>query len=327
MKVIRSFKQSDKLVHSISFSYNSLNLVSGVYSGLIKLWDIWKQKCLQKFQSGMDINKTISYFPEHNSIIGSCSYDGKIRIHDLRCRKKICKYDFGYFLESFKFFPNQRIIVGKGRNFIKFWDMWKNSPLFVLSKKSSLLNISSPSTKSKIYATSGKCVRYIRTADFKFFTIGQYRKRISAIEFINKGFLAGFESGKILLRSKKIPAFHFFKIKPLIKWFITKKKLSNSSGVNINDFLSPLNNFYQKNLKLKKKLIFKNFKHTNSYKKEQIYSPLTAVVRIENKNFWKIDFFYFISQFILTLKFCFSKELITKYFFILKKKKIYIKWY
>ena len=123
MKVIRNFKQSDKLVHSTSFSNNSLNLVSGGDWGLIKLWDIGEPKCLQKFQSGMDINKTISYFPEHNSIIGSCSYDGKIRIHDLRCRKKICKYDFGYFLESFKFFPNQRIIVGKGRNFIKFWDM------------------------------------------------------------------------------------------------------------------------------------------------------------------------------------------------------------
>ena len=88
MKVLRNFKHSDKLVHSISFSNNSLNLVSGGDSGLIKLWDIGEQKCLQKIQSGMDTNKIISYFPEHNSIIGSCPYDGKIRIHDLRCRKK-----------------------------------------------------------------------------------------------------------------------------------------------------------------------------------------------------------------------------------------------
>ena len=103
--------------------------------------------------------------------------------------------------------------------------MRKNSPLFELCEKSSLLNISSPSQNSIIYATSGKCFKYIRTADFKFFTIAQYRKRISAIEFINKGFLVGFESGDILLRNKKIPVFHFYKTKPLIKWFITKKKI------------------------------------------------------------------------------------------------------
>jgi len=98
----------------------------------------------------------------------------------------------------------------------------------------------------------------------------QYRKRILAIEFTNKGFLVSFGSGDILIRSKKIPAFHFFKTKPLIKFFKITKKLSNISEVNINDFLLPLNNFYQKNLKLKKKLILKNFKHTNSYKKKKI---------------------------------------------------------
>ena len=114
--------------------------------------------------------------------------------------------------------------------------MGKNFPLFELSEKSYLLNISSPSQNSIIYATSGKCVKYIQTADFKFFTIGQYRKRISAIEFINKGFLVGLGSGDILLRSKKILAFHFFKTKPLSKWFITKKKLSYVSEVNIKNY-------------------------------------------------------------------------------------------
>ena len=62
--------------------------------------------------------------------------------------------------------------MGIGGNFIRFWDMRKISPLFELSKKNSLLNISSPSQNSIIYVTSGKCVKYIRTVDFKFFTIG-----------------------------------------------------------------------------------------------------------------------------------------------------------
>jgi len=83
----------------------------------------------------------------------------------------------------------------------------------------------------------------------------------------------------------------------------------------------PLNNFYQKNLKFKKKLIFKNFKNTKSYKKKQIYSPLNAEVRMENKNFWKIDFFYFKSQFILTSKFYFPKEFIYEVFFYFEEKK------
>ena len=87
----------------------------------------------------------------------------------------------------------------------------------------------------------------------------------------------------------------------------------------------PLNNFYQKNLKFKKKFIFKNFKNTKSYKKKQIYSPLNAEVRMENKNFWKIDFFYFKSQFILTSKFYFPKEFIYEVFFYFEEKKTYIK--
>jgi len=61
----------------------------------------------------------------------------------------------------------------------------------------------------------------------------QYRKRILAIEFTNKGFLVSFGSGDILIRSKKIPAFHFFKTKPLIKFFKITKKLSNISEVPI----------------------------------------------------------------------------------------------
>ena len=68
-------------------------------------------------------------------------------------------------------------------------------------------------------------------------------------------------------------------------------------------------------------MIFKNLKHINSYKNEQFYLLLNPVVRNENKNFWKIDFFYFISQFILISKLCFSKEFIYEVFFYFEEKK------
>lgn len=108
MKVLRNFICLGKVIYSTSFSDNGLNLISGGEEGIIKLWDIGEQKHLQEFQSGGDVIKKVSYLPDHNWIIGSSSYDGKIRMFDLRCKNKIINYKFGSPVESFMFFSRSK---------------------------------------------------------------------------------------------------------------------------------------------------------------------------------------------------------------------------
>jgi len=89
MKILRNFICSGKVIYSTSFSDNGLNLISGGEDGRVRLWDISEQKYLQEFRSGVDTVRNVSFLPDHNWIIGSSSYDGKIRLFDLRCKKKL----------------------------------------------------------------------------------------------------------------------------------------------------------------------------------------------------------------------------------------------
>jgi len=203
MKVLRNFICLGKVIYSTSFSDNGLNLISGGEEGIIKLWDIGEQKHLQEFQSGGDVIKKVSYLPDHNWIIGSSSYDGKIRMFDLRCKNKIINYKFGSPVESFMFFQDQRVLIAIGGNSIKFWDMRNNCILFKKKELSVVLNLSSPNKNSIMYTTLGGTVRYTRTSDFRFFHMGRYKNRLSGVELLNHGFLVSFTSGKVLIKKKE----------------------------------------------------------------------------------------------------------------------------
>jgi WD40 repeat protein len=257
MKLLRSFNHFYGKIYSTSFSDNGLQLISGGDSGIIKLWDIREQRCSLTIQGSKNMIKQVSFLPKHNCITGFSSYDNKIRIFDLRCNKKITEYKFGFPVESFKFFQDQKFLVGIGGNSIKFWDIRTGSILFSKSENSSIRNISSPENGSIMYITSDKMVRYLRTEDFKFLLIGSYKNRVLSAEFLGNGIFIGFDTGKILIKNKKR------KINFNTKTTVLRKSTGNTKQKNDikclieNDFLPALNIFRKKNLKIYKRSILK----------------------------------------------------------------------
>ena len=319
MKILRVFNNSTNNIYSTSFSDNGLNLISSGDSGTITLWDIGEQKSLRKIQAGKDVIKSISYLPDHDDIIGCSSYDGKIRIYDLRCRKKIFNCTFGYPVESFRFFPNQRIIVGIGGNSIKFWDLRFNSTIFNLSEGNSILSISNPNQKSIIYSTSGKHVKYIRTSDFKFFPFGHYKKNISLIESFDYGVLLGFASGEVLLKSKKDQEIKFIGEKfPYMK---LKLKSENTNWFHGNNFLSALKIFGSANLKISKSISFNKFKDSYFNKIQFKKFNSNKLLSIRNGNYWKLDFYFFLNEIFRVNTYYFSKNFNRRIFFDFESRK------
>lgn len=322
MKILRVFKHSTNLIYGSSFSDNGLKLISSGDLGTITIWDIGEQKCLQKFQAGKDVVKSISYLPDHDEIIGCSSYDGKIRIYDLRCRKKIFKCNLGYPVESFRFFPDQRIIVGIGGNSIKFWDMRFNLTLFNLSEENSVLSVSNPNQKSIIYSTSGKYVKYIRTSDFKFFPVGHYKKSISLIDSLDFRVLIGFVSGEVLIKSKKERDIKFIGKKLIYATSKLKLKPEIINWFPENNFLSPLKLFRPPSLKTSKSICFNKFKD-NYFNKIQFkkYSSNKLLIN-RNDNYWKLDFYFFLNEIFRRTTFYSSKKLNDRIFFNFEEKKI-----
>ena len=266
MKILRKFSHSGKKIYSTSFSEDCLTMISGGDSGMIRSWDISEQKCIYEFKGGEDTVRTVSYFPGDNCIIGSSSYDGKIRLFDLRCRKKINCYNFGYPVESFRFFPNQRILVGIGGNLIKFWDLRNNSVLFNQYETSCVLNISSPNQKSIIYSTLGKTIKFVRTKDFNCLTIGRYGKKISNVEFFDKRLFIGFVSGEILVKNRKNQELNFFRKKKLQNSLVFAPNYTNGFSFFQYNFLPPLRIPQKKILIEKKEWIGKNFNQFSNYR-------------------------------------------------------------
>lgn len=275
MKILRNFICSGKVIYSTSFSDNGLNLISGGEDGRVRLWDISEQKYLQEFRSGVDTVRNVSFLPDHNWIIGSSSYDGKIRLFDLRCKKKITNYKFGSPIESFVFFPDQKVVTAIGENSIEFWDMRTNSTLFKKKETSLILNLSSPNKKSVMYTTLGRTVKYVRTSDFRFFHIGQFKKRLSVVEFLNNGFLVSFTSGKVLIKDKKCIGSDFLKTNHSEKHQEITRNLRKNIKFFGDKFLPPLKIFQQKTSNCGVGLTFKNFK------KKIAYNPI-----LENRLFY-----------------------------------------
>jgi|Transcript_11539 hypothetical protein len=282
MKALRNFLCLGKVIYSTSFSDNGLNLISGGEEGVLKLWDIGEQKHLQEFQSGGDVIKKVSYFPNHNWIIGSSSYDGKIRIFDLRCKKKIINYKFGFPVESFMFLPDQRVLIAIGGNSIKFWDMRNNSILFKKKESSPILNLSSPNKNSIMYSTLGRTIKYTRTSDFRFFHIGRYKKRISDVEFLNHGFLVSFTSGKILIKKKKI--LNFLKTNDYKSELCTTRIFKRNTKFLGDKFLPPLKIFHQKTPKNTIDWILKNFKDKLAKSSFLTNKIMNDLIYIKNEN-------------------------------------------
>mmetsp|Transcript_473 Transcript_473/g.441 ORF Transcript_473/g.441 Transcript_473/m.441 type:complete len:108 (+) Transcript_473:441-764(+) len=76
-------------VNCISFNLKDTKLLSGGCDGLIKLWDIEKQICLEKICGhSMAVTKVI--FGMDDKEIVSCSLDGTVRVF---CLDKHCGED------------------------------------------------------------------------------------------------------------------------------------------------------------------------------------------------------------------------------------------
>lgn len=298
MKILRNFSHSGKMIYSASFSDNSLNMISGGDLGKIKLWDISEQKCINTFHAGKDTIRAVSYFPRHNWIIGCSSYDGKIRLFDIRCKKNIISFNFRYPVETFKFFSNQRIIVGIGGNSIKFWDIRTKTILLNRSETSCISTLSSPSQKSIIYSTSGNVVKLIRTLDYNCSLIGRYQKKISTIEFFDCGLFIGFESGQVLIKNRRSLGSSPLKTSNLKKYEKVSSVYVNKKKVFTESFYPPLRIFNKKNFIGLENLVGRNLYYFYRSKSHNHLNFKKESKLIENGNYRKPKLYYSLQDFI-----------------------------
>lgn len=285
-KILRSLKGHNGPVYSTSFSDDGLTLISGGNDMVLKSWDISLEKCIFSYPSHEDFIRTVCFFPRSNQICGTSSYDGKIKIQDLRVKEPIVKiFDHGCPVESFKFFPEQKTMVSIGGNYLKFWNMSGNKCFFQIKEPKPLLNLSIFSEKAVLYNQLGQELVLCDYSDLKTYPLLSFKKEILTFETCQKSILVGFSNGKICCQSlvrtlgkinetkfKNFPGFSCFSKPQKIRPFLGFRKKNSKFSSKI---------FY---LQKKKKVFIKNKKKIKFNKLPP--APLKSISFILQRN-WK----------------------------------------
>ena len=119
----------------------NLNLISGSYDSLIKIWDLNLKTCIKIYQGHLNIIYKIIEIKKN--LIASSSYDKTIKIWDLtnqidnNCKLTLyghSSFVWGLAKINDKNYPNQNLIAsGSTDKTIKIWDVENGNNLYTLN--------------------------------------------------------------------------------------------------------------------------------------------------------------------------------------------------
>jgi WD40 repeat protein len=200
--LLRNLKGHSAPVYSVNFSSDGLTLISGGNDMLFKFWDISLQKCILSSSSHNHYIRSVSFFPKSNQVCGSGSYDGKIKVHDLRVKEPVvCFFDHGCPVENFRFLPDQKTMVSVGGNYLKLWNVIENKCVFQVRYPRPLINLSVFSERSILYNPMGQEINLLNSSTLTTYPLFCFEKEILSMETSWEGILVGFSNGKVCYKN------------------------------------------------------------------------------------------------------------------------------
>mmetsp|Transcript_50942 Transcript_50942/g.103569 ORF Transcript_50942/g.103569 Transcript_50942/m.103569 type:complete len:482 (+) Transcript_50942:670-2115(+) len=200
--ILRSLKGHFGPVYSTDFSHDGLSLISAGNDRFLKSWDISLQKCIFSGQFHKDSVRSVSFFPESNQICGSSSYDGTVRVFDLRILKPIVKsFTHGCPVECFDFLPYNNSLVSIGGNFVKCWDISQDKLYFQIKETKPLCNLTISSDKTILYSPIGQEINLFDISHLVTYPLFCFENEITTTEKFSNGIYFGFSDGKICIKN------------------------------------------------------------------------------------------------------------------------------
>nr|UXY87214.1 U3 small nucleolar ribonucleoprotein [Cryptomonas sp.] len=239
--LIKTLKGHTSPVHAISFSDNGLNLISGGDDGFLKIWDIAVQSCVSFVKLNKVFIRSVSYLPKNNQIYACSSYDGFIRINDIRSNDTpIVKFNHGCPVEKFRFTPDGKNIISIGGNTLKLWDLTQRKLIMSLKEEKPLINIDTSSNNMILYSSLNYDIKSFDLKTCSTRSLLFFKKNVVSFGVLLNGIAISFSDGTISFkknvkikfeiknrnendekRKKKIPNSNIF--------FIPKKNVPKNS--------------------------------------------------------------------------------------------------
>ena len=251
-KILKSFNAHKDIINDLCFSENKSNLISGSSDKTIKVWDISTQKCIVSFEYHRKMVSSVSYVPYFDNLIASASYDGKIRIFDLRLPKNIIlSLNHRSPIEIFKFSKCGENLATLGGQDLKIWSPKNYSKFITFSEKKLLSSFDFCGNNSLLYGTFAGEVREINFFDKKVSSYFSQKTPVTLLSARNQTIIMAFSDGKIckkkfIKKKEKDPKVSIFK----------EKIKDDHTEYSSSFFFVP--NLKKKFLKKKKTLFLKN---------------------------------------------------------------------
>lgn len=226
-KLLRTFSAHKDPINDICFSQNNVDLISGSDDRTVRVWDISNQKCLALFGNHENSVSCVSYFPNNKNLIVSSSYDGKLRIFDLRQKKLVVSlFDHKSPIEKFKISKSGKFITTQGGSRIKFWILDFKKEFLDIKEQKPFLTFDFLTNYSLVYGNLNGEIKKIDLLRRKIFSIFIYQKPVILLGSRNENILIAFSNGQICLR-------RFFE-KNYKKSYYNGKTIKNGSKENLN---------------------------------------------------------------------------------------------
>mmetsp|Transcript_58808 Transcript_58808/g.144151 ORF Transcript_58808/g.144151 Transcript_58808/m.144151 type:complete len:436 (+) Transcript_58808:279-1586(+) len=275
--LIRKIKAHKKSIYDLGFSHDKIRIITGSDDFSVKLWDITTQKCLSSFNYHRNFVRSVSFFPEHNSICGSSSFDGTIKIYDLRCHRPVVStFNHSCPVEMFSFLPGGNKLMSIGGNQLKIWCALSKKKILTINEKKGITTSELYSADSILYCgLKGELKKY------NFFknqlsSVCFFRSNIISITSLSLGLMIGFSNGKICFKKylKKNLNYNFFSEKYKDNILVQYKKKCIDSCSNFFYFPKQKKSFLIKkelNQKIKNKKKSERKKNLNFYLKRNSF--------------------------------------------------------
>jgi U3 small nucleolar RNA-associated protein 15 len=120
---LRKLKKHTKAVHSVDFSADGYNVVSGSDDCSLVVWDMAQEEPLTSFTGHRDYVRCCVAHPTSKSLFLSGSYDHTLKLWDAQSGECVATMDHGAPVECVLPFSNGTSVVSSGGNVIRVWDL------------------------------------------------------------------------------------------------------------------------------------------------------------------------------------------------------------
>jgi WD40 repeat protein len=197
-KILKSFNAHKDIINDLCFSENRSNLISGSSDKTIKVWDISTQKCIISIKCHRKMVSSVSYVPYHDSLIASASYDGRLRIFDLRLPKTlILSLNHKSPIEVFKFSKCGKNLATLGGQDLKIWSPKNYNEFITFSERKLLSSFDYCGNNTLLYGTFDGEVREINLYDKKVSSYFTHKIPVTLLSTKNQVIIIAFSDGRI----------------------------------------------------------------------------------------------------------------------------------